>query len=258
MQTTDTNSGPGFEAANLFIVPEEQKRDLLNFCIVGGGPTGIEFAAELHDLIHDDMKYYYPLLMPFVKITIFDVAEKILGAFDKDLSSYAEKYFMRQNINIRTRVAVQEVGSETLRIRNEKGQDETIKYGLLVWSTGLAANPFVESMQGAVRDKRNNLLTDEELHIMRVPTDNSQSEVPDPDVYALGDCAQIRHQRLPATAQVASQKAIYLAKMLNREGNATYKIPQPPFEFKNRGIMAYLGGWRAIMQGETAVTGYAL
>ncbi|KAK7205435.1 pyridine nucleotide-disulfide oxidoreductase-domain-containing protein [Myxozyma melibiosi] len=244
-----------FEAANLFIVPEEQKRELLNFCIVGGGPTGIEFAAELHDLIHDDMQFYYPSLMPFVQITIFDVAKKILGSFDDKLSSYAETYFTRQHINIRTGVSVQEVGPDSLRVKNEKGEDEVMKYGLLVWSTGLAPNPFVQSMDGVVKDKRSSLVTDDELHVMRAPKDTNGTETADPDIYAIGDCAQIRGQVLPATAQVASQKAIYLAKELNKEGRAAGDLVHSPFKFKNRGIMAYLGGWRAIMQGDAAITG---
>ncbi|KAK9461279.1 uncharacterized protein V1516DRAFT_354365 [Lipomyces oligophaga] len=237
-----------FEAANLFIVSEQEKRALLNFCIVGGGPTGVEFAAELHDLIHEDMQFLYPSLMPFVSITIFDVAEKILGSFDKSLGSYAEKYFGRQDITIRTRVSVTEVFPEHMTIRNPDGSIEDVRYGLLVWSTGLAANPFVERIDGFVKDKRNNLLTNDTLNPFR-KTSSGDIGAPDEDVYALGDCAQIDRNRLPATAQVASQKAVYLAHELNREAKTRYYVPHKTFSFNNRGIMAYLGGWRAILQG---------
>jgi NADH dehydrogenase FAD-containing subunit len=57
---------------------DEEKSELLHFAIVGGGPTGIEFAAELHDLIHDDLATIYPDLVPFVRITVYDVAPKVL------------------------------------------------------------------------------------------------------------------------------------------------------------------------------------
>ncbi|KAK9321983.1 hypothetical protein V1517DRAFT_353349 [Lipomyces orientalis] len=239
----------GFEAANLFLVSEEHKRDLLHFCIVGGGPTGVEFAAELHDLIKDDMQLYYPSLMPYVQITIFDVAKNILGTFDKSLSKYAEQHFRRHNIEIRTGVMVQEVMEHSLRIKNRDGDDETVNYGLLVWSTGLAPNPFVAGSDAVVKDKRNNIVTDGYLNVYA--KDSKGKAILNKDVFALGDCAQIDDGYLPATAQVASQKALYLSKELNKEAKGKVEVEHQPFVFNNRGIMAYIGGWRAIVQGNS-------
>jgi NADPH-dependent 2,4-dienoyl-CoA reductase/sulfur reductase-like enzyme len=82
-----------------------ERKKLLNFCIVGAirffqnmmsvglfhncpsgaGPTGVEFAAELHDLLHTDMDRYYPTLSRLAKITLYDTADHILGSFDKSL-----------------------------------------------------------------------------------------------------------------------------------------------------------------------------
>ncbi|KAK9365763.1 pyridine nucleotide-disulfide oxidoreductase-domain-containing protein [Lipomyces kononenkoae] len=236
-----------FEAANMFLASPERKRELLHFCIVGGGPTGVEFAAELHDLINEDMQLYYPKLMPYVQITIFDVAKSILGAFDKSLSEYAEQYFRRRNIQIRTGVRVQEVTAHSLSIKNEKGQDEIVSYGLLVWSTGLAPNPFVARCDTVVKDDRNSIVTDNCLNVYAKYSDSDS--VLNKDVFALGDCAQIQDGYLPATAQVASQKARYLAKVLNKQATTGANGERMPFVFNNRGIMAYIGGWRAIVQG---------
>ncbi|KAJ8101244.1 pyridine nucleotide-disulfide oxidoreductase-domain-containing protein [Lipomyces tetrasporus] len=238
-----------FEAANLFLVSEEHKSDLLHFCIVGGGPTGVEFAAELHDLIKDDMQLYYPSLMPYVQITIFDVAKNILGTFDKSLSEYAEQHFRRHNIEIRTGVMVQEVTEHSLRIKNSGGEDETVNYGLLVWSTGLAPNPFVAGSDVVVKDKRNNIVTDGYLNVYA--KDSKGKALLNKDVFALGDCAQIDDGYLPATAQVASQKALYLSKELNKEAKGKADVEHKPFVFNNRGIMAYIGGWRAVVQGNS-------
>lgn len=52
----------------------------------GGGPTGVEFAAELHDLLHTDMATYYPNLARLAKISLYDVAPNILGTFDRGLA----------------------------------------------------------------------------------------------------------------------------------------------------------------------------
>lgn len=86
---------------------DESRRELLHFAIVGGGPTGIEYAAELHDLIHDDIKRIYPTLMPYVKITVYDIAPKILPMFDQTLASYAMRVFSRQNIDVKTGHSIQ-------------------------------------------------------------------------------------------------------------------------------------------------------
>ncbi|KAK9239345.1 pyridine nucleotide-disulfide oxidoreductase-domain-containing protein [Lipomyces kononenkoae] len=236
-----------FEAANMFLTSPERKRELLHFCIVGGGPTGVEFAAELHDLINEDMQLYYPTLMQYVQITIFDVAKSILGAFDKSLSEYAEQYFRRRNIQIRTGVMVQEVMSHSLSIKNENGANETVSYGLLVWSTGLAPNPFVAGCDTVLKDDRNSIVTDDYLNVFAKHSD--RDAVLNKDVFALGDCAQINAGYLPATAQVASQKASYLAKELNKAAKTHADVGRKPFVFNNRGIMAYIGGWRAIVQG---------
>lgn len=53
--------------------------------VVGGGPTGVEFAAELHDLLRDDATRHYPDLVKFASITLYDVADHILPSFDKSL-----------------------------------------------------------------------------------------------------------------------------------------------------------------------------
>lgn len=51
----------------------------------GGGPTGVEFAAELHDLLHTDVKRHYPSFARLARISLFDVAPNILGGFDTGL-----------------------------------------------------------------------------------------------------------------------------------------------------------------------------
>ncbi|KAK3295940.1 pyridine nucleotide-disulfide oxidoreductase-domain-containing protein [Chaetomium fimeti] len=134
---------------------DADKRQLLHFAIVGGGPTGIEFAAELHDLIRDDLAPIYPDLMPLVSITVYDVAPKVLPMFDQALAGYAMDTFARQNIHVKTehhlqrlRLADGELGRRhgALRIKIAEYGDEEVGAGLVVWSTGLMANPLVAKL----------------------------------------------------------------------------------------------------------------
>ncbi|KAG8770738.1 hypothetical protein FRC12_004081 [Ceratobasidium sp. 428] len=232
-----------FEKAALPTTTPSEREKLLHFAIVGGGATGVEFAAELHDLLHDDLPALYPghgksLVEEHAKITIYDVAPRILGMFDTALSEFAEKHLKREGVTIKPQHFVERVEDGRLFFKG----GESVPFGLLVWATGLATNPFVGAMKGVQKEDTpaGRILTDGKLRVLG--EDGKVIE----DVFALGDCARIKDGLvLPTTAQVASQKAKYLSKQLNDNVSAG-----PDFKFRNFGALAYLGGWRAIMQGE--------
>ncbi|KAL6909154.1 pyridine nucleotide-disulfide oxidoreductase domain-containing protein [Trichoderma evansii] len=263
---------------------EEEKKSLLHFVIVGGGPTGIEFAAELHDLIHEDLSRFYPELMPLVRITVYDVAPKVLPMFDKALAQYAMEVFARQGIEVRTehhlegiRVADGSLGSAHggLSIKIKEYGDKEIESGLVVWSTGLMQNPFVEQMVNKqftsvdeAEAPRNHLLkdprtggivtdgflrariTDSKINESNVTAESTAAPVLS-DVFVIGDCAVVEgNESLPKTAQVASQQAAHLARQLNKstDNSIDVKSAWKPFKFRNWGTLTYLGGWKAIHQ----------
>ena len=68
-------SGPG--------LTDEQRHAILQIRVVGGGPTGVEYAAELHDFVISDVERMYPQLKGKIGITLYDVAPGILMSFDE-------------------------------------------------------------------------------------------------------------------------------------------------------------------------------
>lgn len=68
-----------FERASLPTLNEEDRKKILHFAVVGGGPTGVEFAAELHDFVNEDLVKLYPGLKEFVKITLLEAGDHILN-----------------------------------------------------------------------------------------------------------------------------------------------------------------------------------
>ncbi|KIW45459.1 hypothetical protein, variant [Exophiala oligosperma] len=156
-----------FELARLPNIPEETKRCLLHFAIVGGGPTGMEFAACLSDLIRQDLSKIHPGLMKYIRISLYDVAPKVLPMFDAALADYAVKQYKRQNIDIKTSHHVEELrrgfpDDEEARQnqdRQPKGRVYTIRtkeegdvgIGMCVWSTGNMNNPMVAKALHNVR-----------------------------------------------------------------------------------------------------------
>ena len=68
-----------FEKATLPGLTEEERRINLHFVVVGGGPTGVEFAAELHDFLQEDLVHIYPEVKDLVKITVIQSGDHILN-----------------------------------------------------------------------------------------------------------------------------------------------------------------------------------
>lgn len=68
-----------FETAILPGLSEEERRTNLHFIIVGGGPTGVEFAAELHDFLEEDLVKLYPAVKDLVRITVIQSGDHILS-----------------------------------------------------------------------------------------------------------------------------------------------------------------------------------
>ncbi|KAK4140335.1 pyridine nucleotide-disulfide oxidoreductase-domain-containing protein [Dichotomopilus funicola] len=209
---------------------DADKRQLLHFAIVGGGPTGIEFAAELHDLIRDDLAPIYPDLYKFVSITVYDVAPKVLPMFDQALAKYAMDTFTRYKIQVKTehhlerlRLADGEFGRRhgALKIKIKEYGDEEVGAGMVVWSTGLMANPLIAKLASKdlhlpgtnpfstspstrrrlLRDPRTGgIVTDEYLRARTTTTSTKEGETTKTtpatttddildDVYIIGDCA---------------------------------------------------------------------
>lgn len=227
---------------------DADKRQLLHFAIVGGGPTGIEFAAELHDLIRDDLAPIYPSLVPLVTITVYDVAPKVLPMFDQALAKYAMDTFARQKIHVKTehhlqrlRLADGDLGRRhgALKIKIKEYGDDEIGAGLVVWSTGLMANPLIAKLAAKdlappghnppsdqtaarrlLRDSRTGgIVTDAYLRARTTTSTDaslqqSQPQPPNPtqqpatldDVYVIGDCAVLETD--PSLPKTADRKSV--------------------------------------------------
>ncbi|CAA2984695.1 external alternative NAD(P)H-ubiquinone oxidoreductase B2, mitochondrial-like [Olea europaea subsp. europaea] len=59
-----------FEKASLSSLTDEERKKVLHFVVIGGGPTGVEFAAELHDYVNEDLVRLYPKAKDLVKMTL--------------------------------------------------------------------------------------------------------------------------------------------------------------------------------------------
>ncbi|XP_022726942.1 external alternative NAD(P)H-ubiquinone oxidoreductase B1, mitochondrial [Durio zibethinus] len=176
-----------FEKAVLPGLSEEERRINLHFVIVGGGPTGVEFAAELHDYVQEELVNLYPTVKDLVKITVIQSGDHILNMFDERISCFAEQKFGRDGIEVQTGCRVISVSDKEITMKlKSKGEICSIPHGLVVWSTGIETRPVVKDLMGQIgQANRRVLATDEWLRLKGCE-----------DVYALGDCATINQRKI--------------------------------------------------------------
>jgi len=183
------------EAAALPGTTEDELRQLLHFVVVGGGPTGVEFSAELRDFLEHEVKSYFPRLMPYVSVTMVQSADHLLNTMNKKLSEYAENKFKLDGVNVVTLARVIEVKDKELVIY-DKGSKSTknVPYGMCVWTTGIKQTPLIERLvESLPKDLQKNsktVLTDNKLRVRG----------PDGSVFALGDCSSVHQPKLISQA----------------------------------------------------------
>ena len=130
------------EAASLPSTPDEERRRLLSFVVCGGGPTGVEFAAELFDMLNEDLCRYYPrILRNEISVHVIQSRGHILNTYDEALSRYAEARFAKDSVDVLTNSRVKEVQADRILFtqKNEKGETVTkeLPMGFCLWSTGV-------------------------------------------------------------------------------------------------------------------------
>ena len=205
------------------ITPAERER-LLHVVIVGGGPTGVEFAAEFYDFLKQDVSRLYTSERDVVRVSLVE-AQQILSSFDAGLQKYAERK-LRQRPQMRILSdSVVEVTPTCVHLRS----GQRLSCGITVWSAGLAPRPFTESLD-FTKTPQGQIVVDQWLRVASVPKKN---------VYAIGDCAAVLDNAMPCTAQVAERQGRYLGKALAADQPA-------PFRFQSQGMLAYIGEYKGL------------
>ncbi|KZN91653.1 External alternative NADH-ubiquinone oxidoreductase [Penicillium chrysogenum] len=192
---------------------EDEVKRLLHMVVVGGGPTGVEFAGELQDFFNDDLKKWIPEIKDNFHVTLVEALPNVLPMFSKQLIDYTESTFKEEEISIRTKTMVKNVTDKYIQAEVTKPDGskelETIPYGLLVWATGNAIRPVVRDLMSQIpaqAESRRGLAVNEYLVVNG--TDN---------VWAVGDCAIANYA---PTAQVASQEGAFLGRLFNTMAKA--------------------------------------
>ncbi|KAG8722479.1 hypothetical protein FRC08_001534 [Ceratobasidium sp. 394] len=178
-----------FELASLPTTTPEQRRRLLSFVICGGGPTGVETAAEIYDLCQEDIIKYYPkLLREEVSIHIIQSRDHILNTYSESISNYAEEKFKRDDVNVVVNARVKAVYPDRVEYE-QRGRDGkktlySIPSNFVLWSTGIAMNPFTQRVSDLLPNQVHKKAIEVDAHL-RV------KGAPLGTVYAVGDASTL-------------------------------------------------------------------
>ncbi|ODQ81035.1 hypothetical protein BABINDRAFT_33674 [Babjeviella inositovora NRRL Y-12698] len=252
------------ETAALLPKGSSERARLLHTVVVGGGPTGVEFAAELQDYIDEDIRRWNPEIAEEMKVTIVEGSPNPLSMMNKDLIAYTRETLVKLGIELMTSSRVKEVTDRYVHaiVKQPSGESTwvDVPYGLLVWATGNGTRDIVKKLSTKLPEQKNatrGLLVDDYMRLQGST-----------NIYALGDCTFTRN---PPTAQVAQQEGIYLSKSLEtlaRVDDLEYQLfsssfegaereraqhnlsrekgSLQPFKYHHMGALAYIGSERAV------------
>jgi NADH:ubiquinone reductase (H+-translocating) len=209
---------------------DEAPEGLLTFVFVGGGPTGVEAAADTNDLIFEVLEGDYPNVdFDRVRLVLVNSGERILKGIDPSLAHAAQRRLASQRVEVINDIKVTEVRADGVSLSDERD----IPARTVVWAAGINPGPLVAGLD-VEKDDRGRILVDEYLRVKDRP-----------GVYAVGDCARIDYDGppVPALAQAAEQQGAVAARNLAAEIRGGGLIP---FRYRPLGQLVDLGTQSAL------------
>ncbi len=221
---------------NIFEKAVQQKdpdirRAMLTFVIVGGGPTGVESAGALSELIRLVLIKDYPSLnIKDVRILLLEALDKLLAPFPEHLREYASKVLWNKHIEVRFGAGVIDFDGQKVTLKG----GEIIPAYTLLWTAGIRIANLANFL-GVQQTRQGRIIVEPTLQILQHP-----------DVYIIGDAAYLEDDNgkpLPMVATVAMQQAKTATKNILL---AMRSQPQRNFTFEDPGSLATIGRRSAV------------
>lgn len=224
------------------------RRAWLTFVVAGGGPTGVEYAGALGELLRMVLGRDYPELHHHdARIMLVEGKPRLLEAFPHSLGRYAERQLRRRGVDVLTGTLVRSATGETVSLST----GDEISTRTIVWSAGVRpTDPVRDAGVRIDRSRSGRIEVDERLRVRGSP-----------GLFAIGDVASVDAggEELPMLSPPAMQEGRYVAGLIARgsAGGSGDVDAAAPFRYVDKGAMATIGRNAAVASiGPLRLTGF--
>eukprot|EP00929_Paragymnodinium_shiwhaense_P014308 TRINITY_DN122210_c0_g1_i1.p1 TRINITY_DN122210_c0_g1~~TRINITY_DN122210_c0_g1_i1.p1 ORF type:complete len:774 (-),score=214.28 TRINITY_DN122210_c0_g1_i1:212-2218(-) len=187
------------EQASLPTTPPEKVEELLSFVVVGGGPSGVEVAADLADFVNEEANDLYPGLVGKIKVTIVSIESDLLATYSQTVSKASLEVFESKGVSVLRGHRVTGFTPDVVQlVRMSDDEKMELKYGCAVWCAGVKEVPLSMNLRSSLQEMTpgcqpvpRGIATDEFLQVK-----GSHGSV-----FALGDAASVELDRVLPRAE---------------------------------------------------------
>lgn len=211
---------------------EKERDNLLTFCIIGGGATGVELAAELSEFLYDSLNeiYEHSHLKKHIRIVLIQKAQELIPSFLEKVREKSLNVLQKKHVVIKLNTQVTRLNKDCIEINN----DTNIPSQTTIWVAGVRPTPVSLDVK----------IEKDPLGKIKV---NNHLQIPGHEnVFVLGDNASIDDPKtgrpLPQLAQVATKQASCAAYNIHAK---IIGKPLKNFTYNSAGELLSLGQWAA-------------
>src|SRR5499426_2158810 len=218
---------------------EGERARAMTFVLVGAGPTGVELAASLAQMVQVTLRGNFRRIDPAKStIILLDAGNRVLPTFAEALSRRVTRRLTKLGVKVMTGVKVETVDEQGVVAGGTRIASATV-----IWTAGVVASP-VPKMLGTKTDRAGRALVDPFLKVVDAP-----------GVFVVGDAASLMQNEhpVPGVAQAAIQEGRYVGRLIAKEIKGR-KVKRP-FRYFNKGNMAVVGKNYAVLERGRLRTG---
>ena len=212
-----------------------ERESLMNFVLVGGGPTGVELAGALAEMKKGILPKDYPDLdVRKMQINLIQSSDKILNGMSEKSSQKSEEFLKNLGVNIWKNLRVTGYDSKIVTTNNS---EISFNSDTVIWTAGVKG-ALIKGIDSSFIDLRSNRIK---------TTPNLQIEGHS-NIFAIGDISKLTNEKYPNGLPMMAQPAIQQGKHLAKNLELIHKgKPMIPFEYADKGSMATIGRNKAVV-----------
>ncbi|MCX6425473.1 MAG: NAD(P)/FAD-dependent oxidoreductase [Actinobacteria bacterium] len=203
----------------------------LGIVVVGGGPTGVEMAGALAELIRGPLKGDHSHAAANINISLVEAGERLLPALHPALSARTYRDLEKMGVQVLTNTAVAEVAPRIIKFKD----GTQIGAEITIWAAGVRGVPILEELN--IPLNRGRIDSDETLQVKNYPY-----------IWAIGDNSGSLDENgkpYPMVAPVALQQAKFVAHQILQ---ITQGKDLKKFKYRDKGAMATIGRHKAVVE----------